>query len=210
MQEFLARSQLGQPGTWLGTAQWSGCAPAARQRRSVRRASRPPHKAAFLEALEAGWPVAEAAVRVGIGRRSFYRARERDERFAEQWDAAFAVGTEFLEAELRRRALDGWDEDTFDGAGELVRRTRRRAPHDLYKLLAARDSRFKDGAQVAVQATAVALPPIRHEFGLTLADVVAFAEEHGLGGVTGKLITGDGEAGQQREPLALPPAGGEA
>jgi hypothetical protein len=110
----------------------------------------------FLEALRAGWTVTHAAERAGVHRRRFYEARDDDEAFAAEWSEAWEQGTDRLEDELKRRAFDGYDESTYDGAGELIRRVHRYDNTGLVKLLGARrPEKFRDGATVEVQAPTV-------------------------------------------------------
>lgn len=92
----------------------------------------------FLEGLAAGWSVTKAAALAGTDRRRMYEQRDQDEAFAAAWAEAVELGTQMLEDELRRRALDGFEEETFDGKGVLVRRVVRLSPQDLITALKAR------------------------------------------------------------------------
>ena len=91
---------------------------------------------AFLEALEHGWSVKNAAERTTHPRQKFYELREKDEAFAAEWAEAYKAGTEALEDEARRRAVDGYDESTFDGKGDLIRRVHRYSDALMHRLLA--------------------------------------------------------------------------
>lgn len=75
------------------------------------RAVRTPKKAldAFIAALASGATVAEACAAAGIGRRTAYDHRRRDEAFALRWADAVEEGTEALEREAIRRAMEGSD-----------------------------------------------------------------------------------------------------
>lgn len=77
----------------------------------TRRTSKKPDawKPAFLDALAEGRSVADACEAVGIGRRTAYDHRQRDEGFALAWHDADERGIEELESEARKRALDGSD-----------------------------------------------------------------------------------------------------
>ena len=94
---------------------------------------------AFLEALEHGWSVKNAAERTTHARQKFYELREKDEVFAAAWAEAYKAGTEALEDEARRRAVDGFWETTEDGDGNLLRRVHRYSDPLMHRLLAARD-----------------------------------------------------------------------
>jgi hypothetical protein len=110
----------------------------------------------FLEALRAGWTVTHAADHAGVHRRRFYEAREADEAFAAAWAEAWEQGTDRLEDELRRRSVDGFNEDTYDGEGALIRRVHRYDGTGLVKLLGARrPEKFREGAAVEVKTPAV-------------------------------------------------------
>jgi hypothetical protein len=76
-----------------------------------RRTARTPEKAFddFLAALAQGATVAEACKTAGLGRRTAYDQRQRDEAFALRWADAIEEGTEALESEARRRAMEGSD-----------------------------------------------------------------------------------------------------
>jgi hypothetical protein len=115
-----------------------------------------------------------------LHRRTFYKVRDRDERFAQAWDEAFELGTEMLEDELRRRALDGWHEDTFDGDGKLTRRVHRFSSNDLLTMLKARRPElYRENARVELAGSVQTTSTIRHENGLTVGDVLRFARSLG-------------------------------
>ena len=64
----------------------------------------------FLTHLSSGWSAKHAAEAAGRNVRRFYDLREADGEFAEAWSRAVESGTQVLEDEARRRALDGWDD----------------------------------------------------------------------------------------------------
>lgn len=66
-------------------------------------------KRRFLEELRRGSTVGEAARAAGIGRRTAYDLRQRDETFAVDWADAIEEGTDHLIAAARKRAIDGSD-----------------------------------------------------------------------------------------------------
>jgi transposase-like protein len=66
-------------------------------------------KRRFLEALREGATVAAAARAAGVSRMTAYRERARNPDFAAAWDDAIEDGTDELEEEVPRRALDGND-----------------------------------------------------------------------------------------------------
>jgi hypothetical protein len=125
-----------------------GNAPLPEQRRRTTPAVSAKARGLFLEALAAGWSVTHAAARAGVHRRRVYDLRGRDQSFAADWDDAVAEGTERLEDEARRRAVDGWDEPIYQ-RGELVGQVRKYDSSLLALLLRARDPhRFRESVQV--------------------------------------------------------------
>ena len=63
----------------------------------------------FLAALSDGLSVTAAAIAAGARRSAMYGWRAEDPLFAEAWDEAIEEGTDKLEEEARRRALNGSD-----------------------------------------------------------------------------------------------------
>jgi hypothetical protein len=63
----------------------------------------------FLRSLEAGCTVDEAAKSANAGRRTVYRWRENDEKFAKAWDRALDRGTSVLEDIALERAKEKSD-----------------------------------------------------------------------------------------------------
>lgn len=66
-------------------------------------------KPAFLKALLELGTVTAACDAAGIGRRTVYQERQRDEEFAIAWADVEAASTDQLEAEAHRRAVNGSD-----------------------------------------------------------------------------------------------------
>lgn len=153
----------------------------------------------FLEALAAGWSVAHAAERAGFARQRFYEMREDDEAFASAWEEARERGIEVLEDELRRRALEGWDEETFGSDGQLLRRVRRYNPaYLIFALKAARPEVYRDNNVSRVEVTGANGGPVEMTAGYeppTLADLVRLAGDLGvldqLGYVRAETVDGD-------------------
>jgi hypothetical protein len=93
-------------------------------------------RATFLAALEASGNVSAAARRAGVGRATANRHRAGEAEFREAWAEALEVAADALEEEVRRRAVDGWDEPVFH-AGEICGYIRRYDGRLLMFLLAA-------------------------------------------------------------------------
>jgi hypothetical protein len=66
-------------------------------------------QARFLGALRDTGTVRYACQAAGVGRSTVYRERQRNERFALEWNDALEDGIDELEAEARRRAKTGSD-----------------------------------------------------------------------------------------------------
>jgi hypothetical protein len=79
------------------------------------RPSRQVLQAAFLQYLREGYPVSRAAALAGVHRDTVYGWRERSPKFRRVWESAYAEGSDAVEEEARRRAVDGWDEATAWG-----------------------------------------------------------------------------------------------
>jgi hypothetical protein len=73
----------------------------------------PSREAEFLEALAAGWSVKKAAETIGVARRTAYGWRGEDEDFARLWDDAVEAGTDLMEDEAIRRAVEGVPRPVF-------------------------------------------------------------------------------------------------
>jgi hypothetical protein len=72
-------------------------------------------QAEFIEQLRRCGNVSEAARLIGVPRPTVYDQRERDEEFASAWTDAIAEAMDGLEAEARRRAVDGYEQEVFYG-----------------------------------------------------------------------------------------------
>lgn len=82
-------------------------------RRQATRATRGGWKRVFLEALAECGIVAVAATVAGVNRTAAHAARTKDAEFSAEWKDALRTAGDAAEAEMRRRAIDGWDEPVF-------------------------------------------------------------------------------------------------
>lgn len=73
----------------------------------------------FLEAIAAGEKAVVAAEKAGAGRRTFYRWRTEDDKFAAAWEQAASAPKNELEHEALRRAVKGVEKPVYRG-GEIV------------------------------------------------------------------------------------------
>jgi len=95
-------------------------------------------KTAFLRAMGACGNVTIAANIAGVSRESAYRHRKTDKAFAEAWDDARDAACDLIEAEARRRAVDGVDEPVFYKGKPLMQgidRSGKRVPADSPKAI---------------------------------------------------------------------------
>jgi hypothetical protein len=154
-------------------------APSPAQRRRKPRVTAA-ERQAFLAALRAGWTVTHAAERARRNKRRMYDLREVDEAFAAQWDAAIEEGTAVLEDELHRRALEGWEDMEFNGAGELVRRVRGYSPALLiFSLKARKPDTYRDNAAIAVAANVQNAITVQADQSPSMVDVLRVAQSLG-------------------------------
>lgn len=76
-------------------------------------------RSAFLETLRRTANVSDAARAAGIDRKTAYNWRRDDTLFCDQWKQALEEAADVLEAEARRRAIEGYDEPLIHG-GRLI------------------------------------------------------------------------------------------
>ena len=72
-------------------------------------------RATFLETLRQSANVSDAARRAGLSRGAAYSLRAVDPAFRAAWDDALEEALDALEAELRRRAIEGVEKPVFYG-----------------------------------------------------------------------------------------------
>ena len=129
--------------------------PAQRRRRTIP----PKAREQFLEALAAGWSVRHAATLTTHAFQRWYELRAANEEFAEAWAQAVEQGTQMLEDEARRRAVDGVDEPVFQ-KGEMVGHVRRYSDNLLMFLLRGRrPAVYRESAAVELNIPAVHVEP---------------------------------------------------
>jgi terminase small subunit-like protein len=67
----------------------------------------------FLELVAEGYTVNHAAKAVGISRMAPYRLRDRNPKFAQKLAEAMEAGSDVMEDEVRRRAVEGTQKPVF-------------------------------------------------------------------------------------------------
>ena len=70
-------------------------------------------RADLLVALRGGQSISDACKASSVARRTAYNWRDADTDFAAEWDDALDEGTDALEDEAKRRAVDGVEEPVF-------------------------------------------------------------------------------------------------
>lgn len=85
----------------------------AQERQRIRR------KVAFLRALKDTGNVGSACKLAGIGRTQVYAWYNNDRRFAKLWDSCLEIATDALEAEARRRAIEGVQKPVYQGGKKV-------------------------------------------------------------------------------------------
>lgn len=132
----------------------------------------------FLAALADGLSIVDAAKESGRDRRTWYRLKERDPEFATSWTVAYDEGTDLLEAEAQRRAVEGVDD--FKMAVDLMVPVRRYSDTLLIFLLKARrPHKFRDNVKHEVTGQGGGPVQVEHR-GVSLDDIVAVAREAGI------------------------------
>ena len=108
------------------------------------RTRKPPWRPIFLAQLAATGNVSIAAQKASITRTHTYTTRYKDEDFAAQWDEAMQVAVDALEAEARRRAVEGVDEPVYY-KGQLIDTIKKYSDNLLITLLKAhRPEKFRE------------------------------------------------------------------
>lgn len=139
-----------------------------------------PKKRAFLAAFAVCCTIRGAAAASRISRRCAHYWMRNDPNFAEAFADARETAFDLLEAEARRRALDGWDEPIYgpgpDGAGSKQIGTIRKYSDALlmFLLKAARPERFRAGHDVRHSGT-VSMPvsvSVKAQGGISVAEAV--------------------------------------
>jgi hypothetical protein len=101
-------------------------------------------KDAFVRELAETGNVTTASRAANISRNTAYEWREADAAFKSLWDEAVDVSTDMLEAEARRRAVQGWDEPVFH-QGRKVGKIRKYSDRMLEILLKGhRPEKFRE------------------------------------------------------------------
>lgn len=172
--------------------------PAERRRRHPAVPARA--RAAFLEAIEAGWSFTHAATRAGVNKRRFYERLDTDEQFAAEFKAALEAGTHALEDEAHRRAVQGVEEPVYQ-RGELVGTVQRYSDNLLMFLLKKRDPSYREAHRVDVAGN------LEVEHSISSAALERFGEN--IGRLVQRYEEDSTALAQRPVQRALPPGDGD-
>lgn len=104
----------------------------------------PAREKRFLAALSRGVSVAAAAAEAGFAYSCAYKWRHADPNFAARWQEAYEEGTDRLEDEALRRAVEGFDTPVFYG-GKKVGQIRRYSDRLLmFQLRGRRPGKYRE------------------------------------------------------------------
>lgn len=128
----------------------------------------PKKRGRFLEALRGGATVKDAADQAGHARKTFYGLRNSDPAFAALWEEAYDEGTDILEREAQRRAVEGVED--FKQVGDQTMTVRRYSDTLLIFLLKARrPGKFRESVKVEHGGTGGGAIEVRLAFDPTKA-----------------------------------------
>lgn len=92
-----------------------------------------------------GDTVTEACKKSGITVQDYDHIRADNIEAQDGYKRALELQIEFYETELKNRAMNGYDEVTYDANGTAVKTIHKHDNDLLLRLLAARDARYKNG-----------------------------------------------------------------
>jgi hypothetical protein len=106
----------------------------------------------FIDVLAASCNVSEACRAAGIARSTAHDWRAVDAEFMRRWDEAIETAKDALEAEARRRAVEGWQEPVYQ-QGRQVGTIQRYSDRMLEVLLKGHKPQFRERSDVTVGVT---------------------------------------------------------
>lgn len=110
-------------------------------------------QATFLDAFAKTANVTESCEIAGIHRSTVYDWQEHDEAFSLQYHVAEAEANDRIRTEIRRRAIDGWDEDVYQ-LGHFAGKVRKYSDTLLIFHAKARMPEYRDKLDVKAQVQA--------------------------------------------------------
>jgi len=104
--------------------------------------------ALFLGELAKGRSVQGACDVAGFGRTTVYERRANDAAFAASWDAAYEAGSDVLEDEMRRRALDGVEKGIYHQGVRIATERQYSDTMLIFALKARRPEKYRERFEV--------------------------------------------------------------
>src|SRR5579872_938930 len=115
----------------------------------------------FLQGLSEGLTVKDAAELTGLGVSTFYERRKHDPELAELWAMASDIGTDVIEREAFRRAVEGWEEKVYGrvapGIDGVVGTQTKYSDRLMEVLLKGRRPQYKDNQRIDLSQTHVSV-----------------------------------------------------
>jgi hypothetical protein len=114
-------------------------------------------KSLVIDLLSQGHTLAQVREALGINRVAVYRWRQGDKVFAQAYSNAMEAGTDLIEQEARRRAVEGYDRPVFQ-RGQLA--GLERVYSDMLLALLLRGRRpdvFRDTGSLAESTTSITI-----------------------------------------------------
>lgn len=107
-----------------------------------------PWMGTFIGALREGVSVSSAARRAGVCRKTVYRYRDQQDDFRKSWDDAVEDGTDRLEDEALRRAMEGTDKPVYQGGVNVGTIREYSDTLAIFLLKARRPEKFRDNVDI--------------------------------------------------------------
>ena len=153
---------------------------------------------AFLEALAGGYSVTHAAAVASIPRRTVYDWRDADLDFRSRWDEAVEAGTDIMEDEARRRAIEGYEKPIYNN-GKLVGTVREYSDTLTVLLLKSRrPSKYRENVKTEISGPNEGPIKVEKSPDAIFLELVARLERIGRAKAGGDPkpgeVAGDGEA----------------
>lgn len=98
----------------------------------------------FFAQLALTCNITQSALSVGISRRHVHKLRRDNKEFAKRWEDALEQGTDALEAEARRRAIEGFKRPIFFQGKQVGSETLYSDPLMITLLKAHRPEKFRE------------------------------------------------------------------
>lgn len=98
----------------------------------------------FFAYLATSCNITQSALAVGVSRRHVHQLRRDNKEFAKRWEDAIEQGTDTLEAEARRRAMEGFNRPIFFQGKQVGSETLYSDPLMITLLKAHRPEKFRE------------------------------------------------------------------